>query len=63
MTLVEESCMLSARKDPDDDTAPKKEVDLGQVSFSNIHLYIYDIRLKIDTKSLTLPYNIIFSRL
>ena len=32
MTLVEESCMLSARTDPDDETAPKKEVDLGQVS-------------------------------
>lgn len=31
MTLVEESCMLSARSDPDDDTAPKKELDLGQV--------------------------------
>ncbi|KAH9646035.1 hypothetical protein HF086_017564 [Spodoptera exigua] len=30
MTLVEESCMLSARSDPDDDTAPKKELDLGQ---------------------------------
>ncbi|XP_047023065.1 intraflagellar transport protein 88 homolog [Helicoverpa zea] len=31
MTLVEESCMLSARSsDPDDDNAPKKEVDLGQ---------------------------------
>ncbi|KAJ8724951.1 hypothetical protein PYW07_015909 [Mythimna separata] len=30
MTLVEESCMLSARTDPDDETAPKKDIDLGQ---------------------------------
>lgn len=32
MTLVEESCMLSARTDPDDDNALKKENDLGQAS-------------------------------
>lgn len=31
MTLVEESCMLSARVDPDDETAPKNENDLGKV--------------------------------
>ncbi|CAG9791902.1 unnamed protein product [Diatraea saccharalis] len=30
MTLVEESCMLSARPDPDDDTAVKRDYDLGQ---------------------------------
>ncbi|XP_075972399.1 intraflagellar transport protein 88-like protein nompB [Anticarsia gemmatalis] len=30
MALVEESCMLSARPDADDDNAPKKELDLGQ---------------------------------
>lgn len=37
MTLVEESCMMSARTDPDDDNAPKKEVDLGQVSVEHLH--------------------------
>ncbi|KAL4703378.1 hypothetical protein ACJJTC_011167 [Scirpophaga incertulas] len=30
MTLVEESCMLSARPEPDDDTAIKRDFDLGQ---------------------------------
>ncbi|KAG6453782.1 hypothetical protein O3G_MSEX008329 [Manduca sexta] len=30
MALVEESCMLSARHDPDDQTSAKKENDLGQ---------------------------------
>ncbi|CAH0397270.1 unnamed protein product [Chilo suppressalis] len=30
MTLVEESCMLSACPDPDDDTAVKRDFDLGQ---------------------------------
>ncbi|XP_073963690.1 intraflagellar transport protein 88-like protein nompB [Choristoneura fumiferana] len=30
MALVEESCMLSARPDPDDETAVKGEFDLGQ---------------------------------
>lgn len=40
MTLVEESCMLSARTDPDDETAPKKEVDLGQVCLAKVNLNI-----------------------
>lgn len=31
MTLVEESCMLSARPDPDDETSVKREHDLGKV--------------------------------
>ncbi|KOB79485.1 putative tetratricopeptide repeat protein 10, tpr10 [Operophtera brumata] len=30
MALVEESCMLSARPDPDDETSTKREVDLPQ---------------------------------
>ncbi|XP_068627587.1 intraflagellar transport protein 88 homolog [Battus philenor] len=30
MTLVEESCMLSAKRDADDDTSTKREYDLGQ---------------------------------
>lgn len=33
MTLVEESCMMSARPDPDDETSTKREVDLAQVRF------------------------------
>lgn len=33
MALVEESCMLSARPDPDDETSTKREIDLAQVSF------------------------------
>lgn len=36
MTLVEESCMLSARPDADEDNAPKKEVDLGQVRILSV---------------------------
>lgn len=34
MALVEESCILSARPDPDDETPVKGEFDLGQVSHS-----------------------------
>lgn len=36
MALVEESCILSARPDPDDETPVKGEFDLGQVSY-NMH--------------------------
>ncbi|KOB79486.1 putative tetratricopeptide repeat protein 10, tpr10 [Operophtera brumata] len=37
MALVEESCMLSARPDPDDETSTKREVDLPQVNMGNIY--------------------------
>lgn len=41
MALVEESCMLSSRPDPDDDSsAAKKEYDLGQVLWLNNFCYI-----------------------
>lgn len=36
MTLVEESGMLSARPDPDEETKVKREYDLGQVSIYNL---------------------------
>lgn len=34
VALVEESCILSARSDPDDDAVAKSENDLGQVKRS-----------------------------
>lgn len=38
MTLVEESCMLSAKQEADDDTSSKKEIDLGQVRETKVIL-------------------------
>lgn len=34
MSLVEESCMLSAKREEDDEAPTKKEYDLAQVSNS-----------------------------
>lgn len=45
MTLVEESCMLSVRPSPDDDSPNKREYDLGKVRVLLLYLLIRSIDL------------------